>query len=77
MEAEPQPVQPVRSWITERILIALITATAYFWALRYELGWSEHFSIHFQIISLNPISILAFSGLLIYALVALSLVIAL
>jgi hypothetical protein len=58
--------QPVRSWITEGIFIALITASAYFWAFRYEVGWCEHFQMPFYLISLNMTSILAISGPLIY-----------
>jgi hypothetical protein len=54
----------VRSWITEGIFIALITASAYFWALRYEEGWYQHFQIPLHLISLNLTNVLSVSGAL-------------
>jgi hypothetical protein len=55
----PEPSQ--RSWLTEGILIALIPASAYLWALYYEVGFCEYFHIPYGLISLNPTTVLASS----------------
>jgi len=52
----------VRSWISDGIMIAVMTATAYIWALAYEVGFCNYFYIPFSFISLNPITILAIAG---------------
>jgi hypothetical protein len=51
-----------RSWITEGIAIAGITAIAYFWTLFYELGFSSYFSIPYEFISLSPAGVLVTAG---------------
>jgi hypothetical protein len=56
--------QSARSWITDGMIIALITASAYFWALRYETGWYEYFKIPSQLISLNLTNVFDISGLI-------------
>jgi hypothetical protein len=52
----------VKSWITEGIAIAGITAIAYFWTLYYELGFSAYFSIPYEFISLSPAGVLVTAG---------------
>jgi hypothetical protein len=55
------PESSQRSWLTEGIMIALIPASAYLWALYYEVGFYEYFHIPYGLISLNPTTVLASS----------------
>ena len=59
MEAERQSA---RSRITEGILIALIPASAYLWALHYEMGFCNYFYIPYELISLSSTIVLAASS---------------
>ncbi len=68
--------QPVRSWITDGIIIALATATAYLWTLFYEIGFCDYFNIPYYFISLNTTTVLATSGEFILAVLILYLFIA-
>jgi hypothetical protein len=43
------------------ILVALIPASAYIWALHYEMGFCRYFNIPFELISLNSTIVLAAS----------------
>jgi len=46
--------QPVgKSWITDAIIIALVTAFAYLSAVYYEIGFCDYFNIPHYLISLN------------------------
>jgi hypothetical protein len=55
--------QTLSSWLTQTgIIIALITGNAYFWALRYEAGWYEHFQLPHQLISLDVVNVLSIAG---------------
>src|SRR4030095_693122 len=42
-----------KSWITDAIIIALVTAFAYLSALYYEIGFCDYFNIPHYLISLN------------------------
>ena len=54
--------QPVgKSWITDALIIALVTAGAYLLALYYEIGFCDYFNIPHYFISLNPSLILEVS----------------
>jgi hypothetical protein len=53
--------QSARSWITDGIILALIPASAYLWALSYEMGFCRFFDIPFDLISLNTTVVLAAS----------------
>jgi hypothetical protein len=59
METEQQSV---RSWITDGIIIAGLTATAYLWTLFYEVGFCGYFSIPYYFISLSPVNVLIIGG---------------
>jgi hypothetical protein len=41
-------------WLTETIIIAMVTALAYFSSILYEVGYFRYFSIPYYFISLNP-----------------------
>ena len=59
----PNGQQSAIAWLTNSaIIIALITGAAYFWTVRYEIGWHEHFQIPRHFISLNLTNILDVSG---------------
>lgn len=51
--------QSARSWITEGIILAGIPATAYVWALLYEMAYSQYFFIPWYFISLSSVNVLA------------------
>ena len=55
------PESSQRSWLTEGIMIALILASAYLWALYYEVGFCEYFHIPYGLISMSPTTVSASS----------------
>jgi hypothetical protein len=59
--------QAAKSWITDSaILIALVTAAAYFLTLRYEAGMCNYFKIPIYFVSLNPPLVMFRSAKFIY-----------
>jgi hypothetical protein len=60
-QEQPEPERPQRSWLIEGIILALIPASAYLWALYYEVGFRKYFHIPYGLISLNPTTVLASS----------------
>jgi hypothetical protein len=50
-----------KSWITDAIIIALVTAGAYLCTLYYEKGFCDYFNIPDYLISLNPSLVLRLS----------------
>jgi hypothetical protein len=72
MGADQQAVNP---WIPDSaLIIAMITATSYFWALWYELGKCNYFQINPYLISLSSTSILFISPPFIIGVIVLLLV---
>ena len=58
------PQLSVRSWLTDAIIIALLTFVAYLMALYYEVGFCKYFEILYYFVSIDTTTLLSSSPLI-------------